>query len=1431
MQQQHVSRTADENKGSLTGSKDEGYMSFRAISPRGWTIPERLLLSHVVQKVGDVNWKAVAKMMTESSPQNVSPDDPKRDKLFFTSKNCASEYYQMMEEVDNEKTRKMSGRRPKQSPQKPSRGPESNIPGLVADHIRKVRIQQLKQSILQKDKAILQLEQEIADVESGKCDSILDKMYEELCKEHVTSAAAAAAVASATSFQEVEGDQTATPAVGISNTPSPVPPPLSPSVSSPSPPAMSTPSSPHGLSERREKKEKALVEQLFDVESPLPVNLKKPNKSDGQSDTSEGKPTPTIVELPSEILAPEKEREHIVDSSEDNATRKRKRIEDEKTANGGTLQEPPPQQPSPEKRSRSSLGNDSAQKQQANPPIIPQSPTEHKVDIPVSTLPVTESDALSKVQNVLSDKQTLLQVANIPVEPHCQSVPLTHITQPELQPQQPEPEPQPQPQPQPEPEPQPKHQPQPPTPQVSLERSETVTSCQKSDVSNPKELDTEPPGSPKSDRPLLPVADNTDSNVIAEINSSMECDPLTSHQPVIPQEQVPEKEEHHHKEVAKEIVSTETLTMVDDTSKDQKLIANDPVLSQDSQPCVSSSSEIKTSGTTKPEEAITHPVQSAQLEAQQPSTKTASHPLPKEQEASQKLSANDKIPSKNTVQKTKPGDPSKVPNQTTVHSSIKPQIITTKPPIKHPVKQPESAHSTKIHDSLSKLHDNPERAKPHESHIDRLQNPHATKPLDKFAPTKPQDKSVPTKAPDKSTLTKPQEKPVVMKPQDKSAPTKPHDILSVPKAHINAVSTKPHDNTVPNAHHPTVGKLHDNAASTKSHDTVPPAKPHVAPSEKVRGTTAPRVHDGTTSKPSSSVPVRPHDKSSTNKSQENLAAPKLHSTPVKHTDSSVTKSLPAEPSSKPESESGSRLKDAPLNTHQEDLNKALPKSLQESNQKHTEAAVKTKSSTEQPSITTRQPSQQKPVKQLTLEATAPQPNTKSTQANKKLTPTNAHPQSVPLHTATKLTPQMQGSLFQIWKSISKQPEAFWFREPVGDEASDYDEIIKERIDLRTIRLRLLSGKIQSPVEFYRLFMLMFANAFVFNHEHTEIFMQTANLKKYFLDALHRSSVWSVIEESITGKTETQKPTKKTDTEDSRPKNQTSTTASKIESCVKKPSDPSHALGQHNIPPSKAASQSRLTGQKPLQPPKSLPQEKPNAQSTSQHALPHKQEKETSSTTSTAKGVHELSSGLLVTHTNTLEKYFPVNETGPQKGSITQSAPEVPTKLPPEALSTPAQQPQLTTSTTDLPEADTEQTIPPPQAPRLPHAPHSSRRRRPISSVPAVAPVPATTSNPTHTTTAPEPSKPTTTSAATTTTPPETTENPHQEQSQQPQLQSQPEPQPPTQLPDNTNPVPEAAATTTDPTMTLTITTGGDSATPPAPKKSRLQQQDGQSQDG
>jgi len=87
-------------------------------------------------------------------------------------------------------------------------------------------------------------------------------------------------------------------------------------------------------------------------------------------------------------------------------------------------------------------------------------------------------------------------------------------------------------------------------------------------------------------------------------------------------------------------------------------------------------------------------------------------------------------------------------------------------------------------------------------------------------------------------------------------------------------------------------------------------------------------------------------------------------------------------------------------------------------------------------------------------------------------------------------------LLKIHTMLWNEPWGDIFHYPVSvADAPDYDNVIKHRMDLSTLKQKLLDGEIASPDSFFNDLMLMFKNALTYNMKGSEIYNITKKARK------------------------------------------------------------------------------------------------------------------------------------------------------------------------------------------------------------------------------------------------------------------------------------------------------------------------------------------------
>ena len=83
----------------------------------------------------------------------------------------------------------------------------------------------------------------------------------------------------------------------------------------------------------------------------------------------------------------------------------------------------------------------------------------------------------------------------------------------------------------------------------------------------------------------------------------------------------------------------------------------------------------------------------------------------------------------------------------------------------------------------------------------------------------------------------------------------------------------------------------------------------------------------------------------------------------------------------------------------------------------------------------------------------------------------------------------QDRCYQILDGLIKQKRSIWFRQPVNplkDGLPDYFNVIKNPMDLGTVKTRLLGGMYDEPAAFASAVRLTFNNAMLYNRAKTPV---------------------------------------------------------------------------------------------------------------------------------------------------------------------------------------------------------------------------------------------------------------------------------------------------------------------------------------------------------
>uniref|UniRef100_A0A0M3KHA0 Brd8 (inferred by orthology to a D. melanogaster protein) n=1 Tax=Anisakis simplex TaxID=6269 RepID=A0A0M3KHA0_ANISI len=79
------------------------------------------------------------------------------------------------------------------------------------------------------------------------------------------------------------------------------------------------------------------------------------------------------------------------------------------------------------------------------------------------------------------------------------------------------------------------------------------------------------------------------------------------------------------------------------------------------------------------------------------------------------------------------------------------------------------------------------------------------------------------------------------------------------------------------------------------------------------------------------------------------------------------------------------------------------------------------------------------------------------------------------------TIEQKAFMTSVWRMVSSHRHAAIFAQPVSDSiARGYSKVVKNRMDLQTLKKQVDSGRIADMLDFKRRLLLMFANAVMFN---------------------------------------------------------------------------------------------------------------------------------------------------------------------------------------------------------------------------------------------------------------------------------------------------------------------------------------------------------------
>jgi bromodomain-containing protein 8 len=94
------------------------------------------------------------------------------------------------------------------------------------------------------------------------------------------------------------------------------------------------------------------------------------------------------------------------------------------------------------------------------------------------------------------------------------------------------------------------------------------------------------------------------------------------------------------------------------------------------------------------------------------------------------------------------------------------------------------------------------------------------------------------------------------------------------------------------------------------------------------------------------------------------------------------------------------------------------------------------------------------------------------------------------------------SIMLVWRTASTHKNASLFLHPVTDnEAKGYTDIVRQPMDLTTLKKRIENGVIRTTVEFQRDIMLMFQNAIMFNEADHDVHKMAVEMQKETIESI------------------------------------------------------------------------------------------------------------------------------------------------------------------------------------------------------------------------------------------------------------------------------------------------------------------------------------------
>ncbi|KAL3864018.1 hypothetical protein ACJMK2_005730 [Sinanodonta woodiana] len=131
-----------------------------------WSVKEKLALACSVKRSGDQNWVSVSRAIKPFGDPNRPPD-------WFSQKNCAVQYAELLEQVETPKRKR--GDKEKEAIETPG---DQIVRKLVIEHI-----EELKRFVQEEQQRYKKLKREVELIRSGQWDDRLEDVWEEMQRE------------------------------------------------------------------------------------------------------------------------------------------------------------------------------------------------------------------------------------------------------------------------------------------------------------------------------------------------------------------------------------------------------------------------------------------------------------------------------------------------------------------------------------------------------------------------------------------------------------------------------------------------------------------------------------------------------------------------------------------------------------------------------------------------------------------------------------------------------------------------------------------------------------------------------------------------------------------------------------------------------------------------------------------------------------------------------------------------------------------------------------------------------------------------------------------------------------------------------------------------------------------------------------------------